>query len=287
MPLFNTLFLGLMALAVLAAIYAFAIEPNWLRVRHRIVTVPGLPRSAHGLKILHISDFHIGFHNRRLIGLLDRVASIPADVVLITGDFIDTPSAAPEISQVLGPFVERQQRPVIGVLGNHDGFYYLHRIRRSLARYFDNTAVVEALRATGITLLIDSAVEIETSNGELTIVGVDVVSHTPEGVAAALGGRNPRTVVLAAHTPDILGVARRQGIPLVLCGHTHGGQIRLGPWITPTTSTSVRLKPPSGLIDRGTTQMHVSPGLGTTLIPMRFFSRPEATVIEIRVPDPT
>ena len=143
------------------------------------------------------------------------------------------------------------------------------------------------MRATGITMLIDEALEIKTPNGAVTLIGLDIVSHTREGLAAALGSRDPGSVVLAAHSPDILGIAHRQGIHLVFSGHTHGGQIRLGPWITPTTSTEMRLKPPSGMIRRGKTQMHVSPGLGTTLLPLRFFSRPEATVIEIRVADPS
>lgn len=272
-----------MTIAVASAVYAFAIEPRWLRIRHRVVYVAGLPASADGLKILQVSDLHIGFFNHRLVGLLERIAEIPADVVLFTGDFVDEPAAAPEVGEVLGPFVARQQRPVLGILGNHDGFYYRHRFRRSLAAYYDNTELVTAIRSTGMTLLKDEAFDIETPKGSVTLIGLDVVSHTPEGLATALGSRNPASVVLAAHSPDVVEFAQRQGIRLVLCGHTHGGQIRFGPWLTPTTSTGAPLRPPSGLIKRGKMQMHVSPGLGTTLIPMRFFARPEATVIEIRI----
>ena len=93
------------------------------------------------------------------------------------------------------------------------------------------------------------------------------------------------SVLMLCHSPDILEEASRRGVPLVLSGHTHGGQVRLGHWLTPTTGTQYSLPRPSGLIERAHTFMHVSPGLGTSVVPLRFFARPEVTVLELRAPD--
>ena len=67
----------------------------------------------------------------------------------------------------------------------------------------------------------------------------------------------------------------------VLTDPTPRGQVHIGPWLTPVTSTRTPIKPPSGLCVRSNTAMHVSPRLGVTFLPLRFFSRPEATLIEI------
>jgi predicted MPP superfamily phosphohydrolase len=267
-------------LGVMTFAYALLIEPSWLLVRHRRLPVERLNSSLNGVSFLHLSDLHIGRSNGRLMKLLRRAGRIPADYVVITGDIVDNPAGIPSVADVLGEFMASQHRPVICVLGNHDRWDY--RGWRGSGVRCDANLVVDALTSMGITVLMDQVVELETARGEVAIVGLDVDSHSAAGLRTALGGRPLDSVVLLAHSPDIFEAARECGIPLVLSGHTHGGQIRLGPWLTPTTSTLYPLKPPAGVVERAPTTMHVSPGLGTALLPLRFCSRPEATIIELQ-----
>jgi predicted MPP superfamily phosphohydrolase len=266
-------------LATLA--YAYYVEPAWLRVRGRTVAIAGWPATGSPIRILHLSDLHVGHANHLLVRFMRRAAAIPADVVVITGDFVDRPENVDELADVLRPLMDGA-RPVVAILGNHDRYVYRHCMPHGPADPFDSSELIEAIRATGVRLLIDEAMEIETARGSLTIAGIDVRTHTDEGVAAALAGVDLASAVVLAHSPDVRFAAGRAGVRLLLAGHTHGGQVRLSPWITLTTSTKHRLKPPSGMHDHEGMIMHVSPGLGTTMVRLRLFSRPEATVIEIQ-----
>jgi predicted MPP superfamily phosphohydrolase len=264
-PALVALFLVAIGLATLA--YGHFVEPGWLRVRTRIVRMPGWPESSDGLRVLQVSDLHVGRANHLLVRFMRRAAAIPADVVVLTGDFVDRPEHVGELADVLVPLMDGR-RPVIGIHGPADPF--------------DADALIARIRESGVRLLIDEAVEVATARGPVTIAGVDITSHTDAGVATALAGADLDRTILLAHSPDARFAVARAGVRLLLAGHTHGGQVRLGPWITPTTSTRHPLKPPSGMHTLDGLQMHVSPGLGTAIVRLRLFSRPEATVIEIR-----
>jgi uncharacterized protein len=273
-------FVGLSLLA-----YARFIEPAWLRVRHRIVPVVGLPDASVGVRILHLSDLHVGRSTGRLRRFLARAAVIPADIVVITGDFVDHPGYLPQLSRVLEALVDGT-RPVLAIMGNHDRFYYSQRLVRSRPHAYDSTQLIATVREAGVDLLLDETRTLATRAGEVTFVGVDIVSHDSAGLERALQGFSSRGTIMLAHSPDAIGPAAEAGVALLLCGHTHGGQVRIGPWLTPMTSTRIPIKPPSGISVRGATTMHVSPGLGTTFLPFRFFARPEATVLELAPGNP-
>ncbi len=265
--------------------YAYHVEPAWLRVRTRTVHVPDWPAAQDGqhepIRVLHLSDLHVGRNNHLLERFMRRVAAIPADVVVITGDFVDRPENVGELVDVLRPLMGGD-RPVIGTLGNHDRYVYRNRIPHGPADPFDSHPLIEAISGAGVRLLVDEAIDVETARGRIRIVGVDIRSHSDDGVASALADVDLVGAVVLAHSPDVRFAAARAGVRLLLAGHTHGGQVRLGPWITPTTSTKRKLKPASGLHEHEGMLMHVSPGLGTTMLRLRLFARPEATVIEIR-----
>jgi uncharacterized protein len=280
------LLLFLLALAALGGavvIYAFAIEPAWLKVRRRVLFVESGGPELDGLTILHLSDFHIGRSNRRLMRFLKTASRINADVFVITGDFVHRPDAIADIPEVLSALGNHPM--VLGVAGNHDRYGYSTPWPGATGRPFDSSLVIQALQGAGVTMLIDSVQSIETKNGTVTFWGAGLSPSLQDRSRLVLGGNvDLKSVVLLAHSPDVLYEAAHHGIPLVLCGHTHGGQIRIGPWFTPTTATRVPLKRPSGVITRGRTIMHISPGLGTTLLPARFFARPEVTLLELRTP---
>ena len=130
---------------------------------------------------------------------------------------------------------------------------------------------------------MNRSVTMPYGNGTLTLVGIDDLIAGAADLDAALQGESASdSVILLSHSPDILGKASEAGIPLVLSGHTHGGQVRFPLLGTPTTATEVPLERPSGEIRAANTVLYINPGLGTSLLPIRFFARPEVTVLELR-----
>ncbi len=271
-------------LAVLAG-YAILVEPYWLLVRRRVIHVSGWPSSLDGLTILHLSDLHIGRGPSRVEGFLQRTADIPADVVVITGDFLAGGSGLERCCRALQPLTER--RDVYGILGNHEHSSYPWRFptrgRFKARSRLDTASIVSALETAGVRLLINRHASVEVRSGRVVLVGMDDMFHFADDLDAAFAGvASGEGVVLLCHSPDVLAEAGRRGLPVVLSGHTHGGQVRIPGIGVATTATWDPMERAAGLIRRGGTTMHVSPGLGTTFLPIRFFVRPEATVLEIR-----
>ena len=265
------------------ALYAWAVEPNWLRVRHRLVHLDESASDLDGLKILHVSDLHVGRSTDRIARFIRRAAAIEADVVALTGDFIAGPEGIPRIAEVLRPLTRRHT--VVGVLGNHEHRFHTPRWLPAgswrTRHLLDGPEMASLLADAGVEMLVNDSGTVEVGGRKVTFVGIDDMLGRHDDWQAALDGVDtPGSVVLLSHTPDAHAKASDLGIPLMLSGHTHGGQIRIG-WLTPTTGTRYPLERPSGLMRKGGTVLHLSPGLGTTAVPLRFFARPEVTLLEL------
>jgi hypothetical protein len=129
--------IGLVALA-----YARFIEPSWLRIRHRLIPIAGWPPSSAGLRILYLSDLHVGRSTQRTQRLIARATAIPADIVVITGDFVDHRRHLPERADTLRPIIAGK-RPV---LGNHDRFAYVRRLIRTRSHAYDAEPLIQTRR---------------------------------------------------------------------------------------------------------------------------------------------
>ena len=271
--------------ALALALYANAVEPNWLRVRHRVLHLDGWDPSLDGVRLLHLSDLHIGHDTQRLTRFLRRSSRLEADVAVITGDFLGGPKGVPLLEGVLGELTRRHK--VVGILGNHEHRYHTRHLPRNgrwrTRHYVDSAEIMDSLADAGVTMLRNSAHTLSLRGASLTFAGIDDLLGGHDDWDATLAGvSDPYSTVLLSHTPDAHERAASHGFPLVLSGHTHGGQVRVGPWLTPTTGTIQPLERPSGLIKRGRTLLHISPGLATTVVPFRFFARPELTLLELR-----
>ncbi len=273
------------ALAVLLA-YARFVEPRWLRVRRRVVELPRWPGALDGLTILHLSDAHIGGRPSPADEFLRRARSLDADLLVFTGDLIANPAGLERACAAMRSFA--RGRTVYAVPGNHEYSHYGFRLpgqRWQVKRRLDEGRIFRALEEAGLTMLVNRSVTVERSSARLTLAGIGDIFHDAHDLDAALAGATADApVVLLGHSPDVADEAAKRGVALVLCGHTHGGQVRLPLLGAPTTGT---LRPmehgmPSGVIRRGETVMHVSPGLGLTWLPFRLFARPEITVLELR-----
>jgi len=294
--------LATLALAGLSTLYYSArVEPYRWRLRRRKVPLAGLPPGLWGLRILHLSDFHITRRDwRRFKGIL-AFSSVEADLVAMTGDFVDEDDEAE--ARLAADLLDRFEAPLgkFAVLGNHDRFRRGTRRAISLVRTirFSLTGVEDRdpdlVSTTGLPhigrlllggrtrLLLNEAHPVTRNGTRFWVVGVDDNHLGFDDLGRALAGVPAGEFsILLAHSPTILPAAEGAGIPLVLAGHTHGGQVRL-----PLVGTiAVGARRPAGdavgLLPTRTGYIHISPGLGSSRsLPFRFGCPPEATLLEL------
>jgi uncharacterized protein len=237
------------------------------------VHLDGVPAELDGLRIAHLSDFHLGVPSRGLRAVreaVDWVAERRPDLVCITGDLVSRRSGMRELERLLDGL-----GPCFVVLGNHD----FADSRDPFSQRVDPDAI-GALE--NVTLLGDDAVEVEVRGRRVQIVGVDALSYGARSAAPhELADASADLRILLCHFP---GIVRRipEAFHLILAGHYHAGQI-----VVPYPGGRLRLahlraRDVEGVYEYGRTRLHVSPGLGTTFIPFRLFARPEVTELVVR-----
>jgi uncharacterized protein len=230
------------------------------------VPLPGLPPELAGVRIAHIADFHLGVPSpgTRAVELgVDWVAERRPDLVVISGDLLARAGGAARLRAL----VERLP-PVYAVLGNHD-----------FADTFDpfSQPVGEVDLGRG-TLLLNQATTIELRGKRVQFVGVDPRLYMRRAARPwELADPDADLRILICHFPRVVDILPEGVFDLVLSGHTHDGQI-----CVPYPGGKLRLAHPWMSYNRGLYRtpggmLHVSAGLGTTFLPLRFFARPEAT----------
>jgi predicted MPP superfamily phosphohydrolase len=244
-------------------------------VRSLCFEFSSLPAAFHGFRILHLSDLHID----GVDGLAERTAEIvgtlPVDVCVMTGDyrfeiFGTCAKVYPRMRLILSAI--RARYGVLGILGNHDP-----------------AEMALELAKMGVHMLINDATELRSDGSGLWIAGVDDPHYYGcDDLGAALSDvPNDVFKVLLAHTPEMYQDAHRAGIHLYLCGHTHGGQIRLpkpfrGSWAAPIRNAACPPQYTYGSWSHGALQGYTSAGVGASLLPVRYNCPAEIVVIELR-----
>ncbi|MBK8976085.1 MAG: metallophosphoesterase [Planctomycetes bacterium] len=223
-----------------------------------------------GLRVAFLSDLHAGAYVDRadLTALFDRVTAAAPDLVCLGGDLIDT---RPEQLELYDGPLQRLRAPlgVCAVPGNHD-----HRWMHDIGEW------AEFLEARGVRVLANRGFRIVRNGSTLWLAGVDDLTDGEPDVPRALFGRaHGEPTLVLAHQPDHFDELRRHGVDLVLSGHTHGGQFRvLGR--SPITHTRFGwIAGGFGCPAGGGARLHVSRGVGVTILPLRIGARPEITVV--------
>src|SRR5579859_300823 len=215
--------LGIMALGVTGLLGGFSLW-NGLRpvpVKPLAVTLSRLHPSLDGLRIVQITDLHIGpFIGRNwLRRVVDKVNALKPDLIVITGDLVD--GSVDEQRRHVAPLADlRALHGTYFITGNHE--YY-----SGVEEWCDHVA------SLGVRVLRNERVSIATGSADegFDLAGVDdsAGDHLPGGghdLSKALAGRDPnRVLVLLAHRPSVVQEAAAHGVDLQLSGHTHGGQI--------------------------------------------------------------
>jgi predicted MPP superfamily phosphohydrolase len=257
-------------LAALLVAYG-ALEAGWVRLRVLELSVDGLPPELDGVRIAHLSDFHLGVPSlgeRASRRAVEWVAERRPDLVCITGDLVSRTRGVPQVARLL----ERLPEQTYVVLGNHDF---------AISRDPFSQPVQLADLSRGMLLADESAVT-EVRGVRIEIAGVDPRSWLRKR-ESGFEPSDAQFRLLLCHFPLVLDRVADGRWHLILSGHLHAGQIVLPYGLR---SRLLLAHPRSayrnGVYRRGTTTMHVSPGLGTTFVPFRFFARPEATELVLR-----
>ena len=244
-------------------------EPFRLTVEHHQIRLRRLPRELDGFRIVQLSDLHHSpFTSREQIErAIETANSLQPDIVALTGDYVskEREYAAP-CAELLGEL--RPRHGVFAVLGNHD-------------HWTDAALITDLFRAEGITVLINQGMRFEKNGAAFWLAGVDDTMVGLEDLPLALAGASEQEFkLLLAHNPIILRKAARAGVDLVLSGHTHGGQVSLRS--DRSASGRPRRRLLKGLARQGETQIYVTRGLGTVVLPVRFGCPPEVSLLELR-----
>ncbi len=256
--------------------WAFWLEPASLRNQNYEITLSSWPAACDGIRVAILADLHVGspFNGPdRLNRIVDLTLAAKPDVVLLAGDYV--------VRRVLGgTFVAPEtiatglraltaSHGVFAVLGNHDHWH-------------DAGRIVAAFSAVGIKFLEDDAVKVDTPPCSFWLVGLSDYWEGAHQYKAAFARAPAGAAVIAfTHNPDIFPSLPAVAT-IVFAGHTHGGQVYLpglGRLIVPSRYGDRYAIGP--IVENGR-PMFVSPGIGTSILPVRFLVPPEVSVVTLR-----
>jgi predicted MPP superfamily phosphohydrolase len=264
----------------------------------RDTEIPVLPPGRAPVRVLHLSDLHLTPRQHRKQRWVRALAALEPDAVVATGDFLGHREAVGPVIDCLDGLLDR---PGAFVLGSND--YYAPLVknparyllpggqdRRRLGERLPWRDLVGALTGRGWRELSNRRVRLSVAGLELALIGVDD-PHLSFDDLEAVSGPAPEDADLAvavAHAPYLRVLDRftSDGYPLILAGHTHGGQLRVPGYGALVTNCDLDRHRARGLHRHRSagrsSWLHVSAGLGTSpYAPVRLSCRPEATLLTL------
>jgi predicted MPP superfamily phosphohydrolase len=247
-----------------AGIYGVGYERHRIGLTEAALPVSGLPPALDGLRVGLITDVH---HSTMVPAedvttAVRLVLAAAPDMIVLGGDYVTWGERGyvKPVSELLAPL--SAPHGVFAILGNHD----------------DDRDMPAALIAKGFVVLRDQRTRISILGEVLEIAGIRFWTRRPQDIARVL--RQTRdTTILLAHDPRRLVEAAALGVPAVLSGHTHGGQV-----VLPGVGAIARRRFPvlEGIAQRENTRIFVSRGMGTVYVPIRLNCPPEVVILTLR-----
>lgn len=233
-------------------------------LRYHTIALSKLPTGFDGFTILHISDLHLDMNGEFPHALAERVRELEYDICVLTGDFRYRSSGPIE------PALDGMRRvrvhlkeSVYGILGNHDSI-----------------RMVPVLEEMGIRMLLNESVPIRRGRSHIYLAGIDDPHYyRAENFERACQGIDHAAVcILLAHSPEVYKRAAHAGFDVMLCGHTHGGQLCLPGQIPILLDTDCPRRYCVGPWRYHQLQGYTSVGAGSSVVDLRLNNRPEVTL---------
>ena len=237
-------------------------------VRQHELKFSALPGSVDGYTILHISDMHVEMSEAAMEHLIKIVHGMSYDLCVLTGDYR---------AKTFGPFdaalrgVEKVRAylrpPIFGVLGNHD-----------------TVQMVPALEAMGIRMLLNECEVLARGGERIHLAGIDDAHFYRVDNIEKAASQIPSDEfsILLSHTPEIYRQAAHANFNLMLCGHTHGGQLCLPGSIPIKLEAVLPRRMGAGVWEYGDMIGYTSRGAGSSVVPVRLNCPPEITLHRLR-----
>lgn len=227
--------------------------------------LPRLPPELEGVRIAHLSDFHLGLPSRGTQAVrraVEWVEERQPDLTLISGDLLSRRSGEPLLRELLARLPS-----CFAVVGNHDF--------AASKDPFSQRVHLEDLSPA--RLLVDEAETVGLRGRKVQIVGVDPRSYrVGQAQPERFADPDADLRILLCHFPQVVDKLEPGVFDLVLAGHLHAGQITVPYPGGKLRLAHVRWTYVEGLYERPGGVLHLSAGLGTTFVPFRFFARPAA-----------
>ena len=271
--------LSIQSVGTVALLWGAMIEPSRLQKTNLDISSARLQPGTKPIRILHISDLHIERLSRREDSILCFIEASQPELIVLTGDYVN-------LSYNHDPETYRQVKEFLGKLSAPYGVFATPGtptvdVRENVVPMFDHLPV---------TLMFNQYQLVTLGKGrQLALLGLDCTHHVAKdaSVLEALKKQVPTDVpqILLYHSPELMPQAIEQELDLYLCGHTHGGQVRL-PIIGPLlTSSHLGRQYVMGLYRDGRTNLYVSRGVGLEGLSaprVRLMARPEITLVTLR-----
>ena len=238
---------AVVAVVALALAWARFVEPRWLQVTHHRLDAPVSPP----VKVAHVSDLHSSGLGALEQSLLDALEEEKPDLIVVSGDSVGehgVPDAVlGKLSAPLGVYL---------VNGNHEHW-----------RDYQPPGA----------LLVNASAQVREG---LWVVGLDDAMAGQPSLATALEGVPDGGFRIGLfHSPALFDEVSA-ALPVSFAGHTHGGQVRV-PFLPPLWLPPRSGRYTEGWYERGGAKLYVSRGVGTTILPLRFWCRPELAIVTL------
>ncbi|WP_042349109.1 metallophosphoesterase [Bacillus massiliigorillae] len=266
--------LSISGIGVGSRYYAEYIEPYWIDITNHTISDEYIPNGFSGTTIVQFSDTHLGFQYQlnNLEKTVQLINKIQPDLIVFTGDLMDKPNHYDSPTKII-PILQKLHAPFgkFCIFGNHDhGGYgsdlYKQTMEDSgfMVLQNANTIITNSLKQSIYISGIDDAM-LGRPNWENTLNNIPKDAYS----------------ILLSHAPDFADRAKNENVSLQLSGHSHGGQVKIpfyGALITPPFAKKYY----EGMYNLGNMKLYVNKGLGTTRMPLRFFTRPEITIFTLQ-----
>ncbi len=275
------IWIPLLVLILLLGLALWLIWGNSALMVHSFSVSDGkIPEAFSGFRIAQISDLHnasFGPHNEKLLSMLKDTRP---DIIVITGDLVDSNKTDFEIGISFGAEAAKIA-PTYYVTGNHEAWLS------------DYETLKKGLENAGVVVLENEQLKLTRGGAEITLLGLnDPDFYTdylfPDSALVAetllteMMPEDDSYTILLSHRPELFPSYQKMGIDLAFTGHAHGGQIRL-PLIGGLVAPNQGLFPEydGGLYEKDGSCMIVSRGIGNSILPLRINNRPEIVVAEL------